>query len=132
MIRKKEVKMASITAQVVDDWTSPDYEGRVVFVVIESDHPRFFVGSHLDSYAVEKALADGWTVTIKPHEINKLTCTHPNGFDRISTMLTKWDKKYRLYWCPICHAERGIGMDDEPNIVDHYPTNHPWPYIEQP
>lgn len=56
-----------IIAKMVDDWASP-YDELVieVLLVIESNHPKFIVGTTLDWGFIQVALKDGYTVTIQP------------------------------------------------------------------
>jgi len=123
--------MPSIKAKMVDDWVQPYSQSMMAIpVVIESDHPRFVEGTRLDWGFVQVAIEDGWIVTIEPHEVNKSNCQHPEGFYRIGVRMGSQNKVYRLYWCPICHADRGVLIENEIDVIEHYPTNHNWDYAE--
>ena len=119
--------MPIIKAKMVQDWGMPYSEhNNKIPVVLESDHPRFVKGTRLDWGFVQVAIEDGWTLTIEPHEVNRSNCQHPEGFDRTGMQMGYLRKDYRLYWCPICHAERGVLIENETDIVNHYPTKHNW------
>lgn len=119
-----------IEAQMVDDWIEPYHTNSdKIPMVTESNHPRFTQGTRLDWGFLQVAIEDGWAVTVLPHKINRLTCNHPQGFDRTGLQLGSQGKDYRLYWCPICHAERGVLIENETEVVEHYPTNHSWDHI---
>ncbi len=123
--------MPSIKAKMVDDWVIPysAHKGKIP-VVTESDHPRFDEGTRLDWGFVQVAIEDGWMVTIEPHEVNRSNCQHPDGFDRTGLMMGSQGKNYRLYGCPICHADRGVLIENETSVVKHYPTNHNWDHTK--
>jgi len=123
--------MKNITAEMVDDPIETFREqGNKIPVVTISDHPRFVKGTRLDWGFVQVAIEDGWAVTIFPHKVNRSNCKHPQGFDRTGLQLGSNGKDYRLYWCPICHAERGVIIENEKDVVDHYPTDHAWDHSE--
>lgn len=73
-------------------------------MVIESDHPRFVVGTRLDWGFVQVALDNGYTVVIEPDIINMTNCSHEKGFER-SGLRTG---NSLLYICPICKESRSI------------------------
>ena len=127
----KEQPTKCITAKMVDDWVEPySKHNEKIPVVVTSDHSRFVFGTRLDWGFVQVAIGDGWTVIINPHEINRSNCIHPKGFDRTGMMTGSLGKNYRLYWCPICRASRGILIKNEIDVVEHYPTEHQWDYFE--
>jgi len=74
-------------------------------IVIESDHPRFVVGTRLDWGFVQVALDNGYTVTIDPDIINMTNCSHEKGFERSGVR----QGNNSLYICPICKESRSVG-----------------------
>jgi len=123
--------MPSIKAKMSIDCVSPYLKhNEKIPVVIESDHPRFGVGTRLDWGFVQVAIEDGWTVTIEPYEVNRSNCTHPEGFDYSGARMSGPGEGYRLYMCPICYAERGVLIANESGVVNHYPTDHKWDYSQ--
>lgn len=121
--------MPYIEAKMERDWIPPYEQGHIP-VVTKSDHSRFLKSTRFDWGHVQTALGDGWTVTINPFEINRSNCQHLEGFDRTGLMLGRSNKDYRGYQCPVCHASRYVLIENEIDLIDHYPTDHEWDYVE--
>ena len=61
--------MKAIVANMRSDWVEPYSKmGNKIPVVVESNHPRFVVGTRLDWGFVQVALDDGYAVTIHPYQ----------------------------------------------------------------
>ena len=73
-------------------------------IVIESDHPRFVVGTRLDWGFAQVALDNGYTIVIEPDIINMTNCSHEKGFERSGVRTGN----SIIYICPICKESRSV------------------------